>query len=136
MFTEHMMFGTKLANGVGLTIVGMGVVFAALILISLTLDVLRLAAAVLEKNDPGPAAMPESRRNGRPGRQIPGTENEEELVAVMTAAVAAHLETEMERVVITAIRPEGRFSSPWSLAGRQQQMKERLSVLNRKGKWE
>ena len=49
MFSETMLISTKLINGLGLTIVGMGVVFTALILVSVALDVLKLVSAGVHK---------------------------------------------------------------------------------------
>lgn len=129
MFTDTMLISTKLANGLGLTIVGMGVVFVTLILISLALDALRVISAALEKESlqvpPGidiqlVTAAPE--------------EDEEELVAVITAAVAASTDTATDDFIIRSIRPRPFQDSLWSLAGRKQQMKDRLSIQNRKGK--
>ena len=136
MFTSDMILGAKLAAGLGLTIVGMGVVFAALIAISLALDALRFMSRVLEKNKPGlPAAKADSREL-RSKKPVGSIETEVERVAVLTAAVAAALEKNPDRFVITAIRPRTRPDSLWSLAGRQQQMKERPFIFSKKGRQE
>ena len=133
MFTENMMLGAKLASGAGLTIVGMGVVFAVLVLISIALDILRLTSAVQNKNSLGSNAENSVQHVKQSGKQTISAEGDAELIAVMTAAVASSQGMETDRFVITAIRPKNRQSSLWSLAGRQQQMIERLRLFDRKG---
>jgi len=129
MFTETMLISAKLATGLGLTIVGMGVVFATLILISLSLDALRVISAALEKENlqvlPGVDIQVETASL---------EEDEKELVAVITAAVAASTDTATDDFIIRSIRSRPFQDSIWSLAGRKQQMKDRLSIQNRRGK--
>lgn len=48
MFTETMLTSAKLTNGLGLTLLGMGVVFMLLTIISVVLDVLRIVVSALE----------------------------------------------------------------------------------------
>ncbi len=131
MFTETMLISTKLAAGLGLTIVGMGVVFVTLILISLSLDALRVISAALEKES----------LQALPGIDIQleiaaPEEDEKELVAVITAAVAASTDSATDDFIIRSIRPKPLQDSMWSLAGRKQQMKDRLSIYNRRGQKE
>ena len=127
MFTETMLISTKLANGLGLTIVGMGVVFVTLILISLSLDALRVISAALDKESlqvlPGIDVQEEI--------AIP-EEDERELVAVITAAVAASTDMAADGFIIRSIRPAIQEESLWGLAGRKQQMKDRLIIYNRR----
>ena len=54
MFTETMGIGVKLANGLGLTILGMGVVFAILAILSFSLDILRICLASETERRPIP----------------------------------------------------------------------------------
>lgn len=130
MFAQTMSLSAKLASGLGLTIVGMGVVFTALTLISVALDLLRLISARLEgkkrplttKKDPCFDAPLKSPAAG-----------DGELVAVITAAVAAASGKTSDELIVRSIRPRPRQDSTWSLAGRQQQMNDRLRIQNGKG---
>lgn len=130
MFAQTMSIGAKLSSGLGLTIVGMGVVFTALILISLALDVLRVISAGLEQNK-RPLATQKDRRFDTPATSPAAGEGE--LVAVITAAVAAASGTTADDFIVRSIRPRPRQDSIWSLAGRQQQMRDRLRIQNGKG---
>ena len=127
MFTETMLISTKLTNGLGLTIVGMGVVFVTLILISLALDALRVISAALDKESlqvlPGIDVQEEIAAH---------EEDERELVAVISAAIAASTDTATDDFIIRSIRLTSQQDSLWSLAGRKQQMKDRLSIYNRR----
>lgn len=129
MFLENLTVATKLINGLGLAIVGMGVVFTTLVLISVALDLLRIAAARLESL--APATMTKNRHAKTPAKQP--LQEEDELIAVITAAVAAASGTNTSDFTIRSIRPRPPQGSVWSLAGRQQQMKDRLKIQNRKG---
>ena len=57
----------------------------------------------------------------------------EELVAVITAAVASYMETPMKKIKILNIKraiPAG--TSPWTIAGMQRAMSNRISISSRK----
>lgn len=49
MFTQSMSLMDKLLNGIGITILGMGVVFAVLIILSFLLDALRVISGENKK---------------------------------------------------------------------------------------
>lgn len=130
MFSENLSIGIKLANGLGLTIVGMGVVFTALILISIALDALRVISDSLDRRRSTPADS--GKPSGAAPKDPPEAE-ENQLVAVITAAVAAASGTTRDAFVVRSIRPRPSGDPVWSLAGRQQQMKDRLQIQNSKG---
>lgn len=127
MFSETMLISTKLLNGLGLTIVGMGVVFTALILISVAIDVLRLVSAGMHKKR---INQPQDIK-GDPSTQVelqPTSLNDEEtLVAVITASVAAVSNTGTENIFVRSIRPRLQNNPIWSSVGRQLQMGDLLS---------
>jgi len=119
MFSETMSITAKLANGFGLTILGMGVVFAILTILSFALDVLRVFLAEKEKTPSEPIK----------DKTVPASaakEDNEELVAVITAAIASHKETPADAVVVKSIRQLPQPISLWGSAGRQRQMSDRL----------
>jgi Na+-transporting methylmalonyl-CoA/oxaloacetate decarboxylase gamma subunit len=69
------------------------------------------------------------------GKDIAQKSNEysEELVAVITAALASYVETPMKKVKILNIKrtmPAG--TSPWTIAGMQHIMSNRISIRSRK----
>ena len=132
MFTEAMSISTKLANGLGLTIVGMGVVFCTLALISVALDLLRMGCAGSVKADLPEAGNAPARRLDDTG--ITPQKDSEQLVSVITAAVAAYTHTRREDFRIRSIRPRREGTSLWGLVGRQQQMKERTGIQVKRGR--
>ena len=135
MFTQSMTVGMKLTNGIGLTLVGMGVVFISLILISIALDVLRYVTSAPGKSGGAlkPSQGPDTGSPVSSAGRIPATASaHQEIVAAISAAVSAY--TGSKRFVIRSIRPRmGRFSL-WRLAGRRHQMNDRLNIQDRKGK--
>ena len=130
MFSETMLISTKLLNGLGLTIVGMGVVFTALILISVAIDVLQLISAGMRKkriNQPQDIKVDPNTHELQPT----SLNDEEALVAVITASVAAVSNTGTENIFVRSIRPRLQNNPIWSSVGRQLQMRE---LLNNRGK--
>ncbi len=119
MFPETMSIGAKLTNGLGLTILGMGVVFAILVVLSLSLDALRVFLA-------GKVTKPSVSVKEETKAAIGVTEDEEELVAVITAAIAANEETSPDTLVVKSIRQLPRKYPLWGSVGRQRQVLERL----------
>jgi len=132
MFTETMSISAKLTSGLGLTIVGMGVVFCALALISVALDLLRIGCAA-----PAKRALPEAGKT--PGRRLADAgitpqPDAAQLIAVITAAVAACTHRSREDFRIRSIRPRREGACLWGLAGRQQQMKEHTGIQENRGR--
>ena len=119
MFPETMSIGAKLTNGLGLTILGMGVVFAILIVLSFSLDALRvlLAGEVKKPSVPVKEEIKEA---------ISVKEDKEELVAVITATIAAYEETSSETLVVKSIKELSRKYPLWGSVGRQRQMLDRF----------
>ena len=131
MFTETMLLSTILTKALGLTILGMGVVFTVLFLISIALDALRKVIVGFEKKKSLPLS-PENDRNITTERRKPRREEKEELIAVITAAVAAFTKT--KGFIVRSVRPMYQNNPVWGSAGRLQQMEQRLSIQNKKRK--
>lgn len=116
------MFGETISLGEGLivTALGMGVTFVALIVLSFMLDLLRILFYKEPKKAPvqvvqQPAAEPE-----------PEEDNTEELVAIITAAVAASLQTSTHNIIVQNIVRVGDTTPTWGRAGRVEQMNSRF----------
>lgn len=123
-----MLISEKLVSGIGLTIVGMGVVFVTLLLVSFALDALRVLSAILDKKNhqvPKEAAIKASTA------AVP-EEDHRALVAVITAAVADFTNTVAGDFVVRSIQPLPQEDTSWGLAGRKQQMEDRLMIYNRR----
>ena len=112
MFPETMSIVEKLTNGFGLTILGMGVVFAVLAVLSFALDGLRVLLA-----DKAPPPVPE---------KIDENRDNEVLMAVITAAIAAFTEKSEDTLIVKSIRRRPQTEPGWGAVGRQQQMADRL----------
>lgn len=117
MIFETMSLGEKLAGGLGLTFLGMGVVFLVLLVVSFSLDGLRLFCS----------RLPERQfLKEKPVPRETAEEDDSELVAVIAAAVAAYTESPMEGLRVRSIRKLPGNRCLWGSAGRQAQMQERL----------
>lgn len=117
------MFGETISLGEGLivTALGMGVTFAALITLSFLLDLLRILfykepQKAPVQSVPQPAAVEETAEE----------DNTEELVAVITAAIAASLQTATHNIIVQNIVRVGDNTPTWGKAGRTEQMGSRL----------
>ena len=131
MFTETMLTSAKLTNGLGLTLLGMGVVFMLLTIISGVLDVLRIVVSALEQRSSS-VRINEGRSRNFNARVKP--REEEALVAVITAAVAAFTGTRSDGLIIKSIRPRIENNPLWSSVGRQLQMKPRADIQTLRGR--
>lgn len=68
-------------------------------------------------------SIPDSRVNSAPVKY----EDDEEIVAAISAAVAEFIGKPQSRLVIRSIKRTGSINDPWSMAGRQDLMGSRLS---------
>ena len=119
MFSETMSTAATLANGFGLTILGMGVVFAVLVVLSFALDVMRVLLADRENAPAGPST-------DAPAPDTAVREDNEQLVAVITAAIAAYTDVPADGVLVKSIRPLPQSGLSRGTAGRTRQMADRL----------
>jgi sodium pump decarboxylase gamma subunit len=125
MFTQSMSLMDKLLNGIGITILGMGVVFAVLIILSFLLDALRVISGENKKKD-SPSKEPVSKNIVEAARAVQENDDDDELVAVIAAAIAAISGSSIEDFMVKSINPVPQKNNVWASVGRQQQMLERL----------
>ena len=119
------MFGETISFSEGLivTALGMGVTFVALIALSYLLDLLRILFYKEPKKELVQVAV------GKPEEDIEAiTEetNNEELVAVITAAIAASLQTTTHNIVVRNITRVTDVTPSWGKTGRIEVMNSRF----------
>lgn len=126
----QMSTGQKVIAGLIVTVLGMGVTFVALILLSWISKLMSLIVRGSEKKE---SVMRGGKSNVSPSSEVSatedssiGTEDEEELIAVITAAIAASLGRSTSEIVVTNIRRTGDATPVWGQMGRQQQMINRF----------
>lgn len=114
--------------GLELTLLGMGVVFAALIALTMVMKLLRHFSG--EKRPGGslskafePAATSSmARRTSGPTPEV---------VAAVTAAIAAYLNQPAGSFAVCAVRPVSETGSAWASSGRIQQMLAKDALFRR-----
>ena len=119
------MFGTEISLGEGLivTALGMSVTFAALIGLSLMLDVLR----ILFYKEPKKAPVQSVAEKPEVIKEEPVEEtSQDELVAVITAAIAASLQTSTHNILVRNIIRVGDATPVWGRSGRIEQINSRF----------
>jgi sodium pump decarboxylase gamma subunit len=100
-----------------ITLFSMGIVFATLLLISFVLDLFKVIFTKkkeekIEKIDAAPVAQTTQAV----------VEEEDELVAVITAALAAHIGKSTDQLIVRSIVQTGNQQPAWSQAGRMELM--------------
>lgn len=125
LFTDSMTVGEKLLNGLGITVLGMGVVFVVLIIISLALDLLRITAGDNNKKK-APASEEIAQANHIANAIEDVQQEDEEIIAVISAAIASLTGTSVENFFIQSIKPVPQKSTIWGTVGRQERMLDRL----------
>jgi sodium pump decarboxylase gamma subunit len=117
------LFGETISFGEGLvvTALGMGVTFVTLIVLSYLLDLLRIVFYKEPQKAPiqvgeNASVVEESVEEG----------NEEELIAVISAAIAASLQTSTHNIVVRNIVRVGDQSPTWNRLGKVEQMGSRF----------
>jgi sodium pump decarboxylase gamma subunit len=110
--------GEKLAEAALLVVVGMAVVFAALIILMVAIMILNRLFPDRDKRTEGPALA----------EAIVSEESEREIVAALAVAVAKAMEKETEVIpeqrTTSALGPSGE-PSRWAASGREQAMRSR-----------
>ncbi len=122
MFSETMSIVAKLANGFALTLLGMGVVFVVLAILSFALDIMRFFMADKEKA----ARRPENTKKSTDASAGKDRMETETLIPVISAAIAAYMETTSDQLVVKSIREIPPKVSIWGAVGRQRQMADRF----------
>ncbi len=106
------------SEGLFITLLGMTVTFTALIVLSFILDLMRIVfykkpkAAVVKKVEAKPeqTSITEAKQD------------DEELIAVITAAIAANLNTSTNNIIVKNITRLPDSTPAWGRAGRMDQM--------------
>ena len=118
------MFGETISFGEGLivTALGMGVTFAALIALSFMLDVLRI---LFYKEKKAPIQLVKE-KPVKPSEEVTEELDQGELVAVITAAIAASLQTTTHNILVRNITRVGDATPVWGKSGRLDQINSRF----------
>lgn len=114
----------KLSAGLFTTLLGMGITFIALIILQIIIswmDRLINRAAPITTTAPRPAAVPETTPAAPAVLQ-----DDQELVAVLTAAIAMKMKTSVGNIVIRNIEKIEDRSPAWNRAGIIEQMNSRF----------
>lgn len=140
LFNETMTMGEKFVNSLAITVLGMVVVFAVLVIIAFSLNMLRIFFGDKEekkKHDDGKKLIKteESIKTIQNNSKLEvdtdliavlsaaiAAQNTDEIVAVLTAVVLAQSGKSTEEIIIKSIMPIKQKSNVWSSAGRQEQM--------------
>ena len=124
MITDAMTLGEKFINSIGLTILGMVIVFVVLIVLSYALDLLRILGADKKK----PTSSEEVVKPAKPAVNTveESQEDDGELIAVITAAIASLSGSSIENFFIKSIKPVPQKSNIWASTGRTERMLDRL----------
>ncbi|RBP38468.1 OadG family protein [Garciella nitratireducens] len=139
LLTEGMSIGEKLISALGITLLGMGIVFIVLIIVSFVLNLLHIVAGEKKKltvdnvsvNVKSKSISENNIQKKRElGEMVTPTIfkkiDNKELIAVIAAAVSAASETTENKIVIRSIKPVAQNYSAWAAAGRQEQLLTRL----------
>lgn len=105
----------KLIAGLVATILGMGITFAALIILQFV--IVLMDKLTRQSAQPAQPATP-------PPQPTPSPDSE--LIAVISAVIAMQLKTPVSNIIIKNIKQIESPSPPWSMAGIREQMNSRL----------
>lgn len=106
-----------ISTGLVVTIIGMGIVFLVLILLWLVLELMRIIFSKEKKEEISTA---ENVVQTPVVSTIEQEQDDDELVAVIAAAIAASLGTSTYNLKIASIKRTGEGSPIWNRAGKQQ----------------
>lgn len=114
------MYGIEIsmADAGVITLFSMGIVFATLLLISFVLDLFKVIFTEKKKET---AAAPVAPATPAPAPAV--KEDDDELVAVITAALAAHMGKSTDQLIVRSIVQTGGQQPAWAQAGRMELMK-------------
>ena len=118
--------GQALGYGGSVTLLGVSIVFLALVaLIIITWLYPKIIKGLLNK-DKKKAPVPEKASQAVPEQTTKGAINDNELVAVITAAIAASLGTASNGIVIRSLRRSNSNAPAWGKEGRTEQVYNRF----------
>ncbi len=123
----QMTLGEKMTATLYVILLGMGITFVALILIwALTALMSRIIRAIEGGAKPAITEAPKSNTPAAPAQVAISEEEDEALIAVITAAIAASLNTSMHNIVVTNITRVNDETPVWGRAGRSDVMNSRF----------
>ncbi len=105
---------------------GMLVVFAVLILLWASIVIMHKCIALGEKKKEQPVSPQPEKNTVSVPASVAVEKEEEELVAVLTAAVAASLNTSTYNLKIKSFRRIGQNAPAWNAAARKEQIENQL----------
>ncbi|MBN2898946.1 MAG: OadG family protein [Clostridia bacterium] len=119
-------FGEKMLATFYTTVLGMLITFSALIIIWIMTVLLSKFVQSIEKR--GKADIIEVKETPQQIKQaeVVTEDEDEELIAVITAAVAASLNTSIHNIVVSNIVRVSDATPSWGVAGRSEQMNSRF----------
>jgi len=125
--------GEKIITSLFVTLLGMGITFVALIAIwGMTVLMSKIIMGIENKNKIAQASTVEvSKPSAAPAPAAPAAsaaepQEDENLIAILTAAIAASLNTSMHNIVVRNVRQLPDQTPTWSRAGRTEQMGSRF----------
>jgi sodium pump decarboxylase gamma subunit len=107
-----------LTHGLMVTVIGMGITFIVLLVLSYVLDLFRIlskgpSSKKADAEEKAEKIKPEPVENISIAEET-NSKNDLELVAVITAAIAASLNTTSDQLVVRSFRRIGNRSSQWN----------------------
>jgi sodium pump decarboxylase gamma subunit len=121
---ENLGIGEKLLGGLVITVLGMGVTFVILILLWCITSVMSNTIRKGEDNQEVKPVVPEIKVEKEPSAV--SVEEDEELIAVITAAVAASLQTSIHNIYVKNIVRIPDTTPVWGKAARLEQINSRF----------
>jgi len=125
--------GEKIITSLFVTLLGMGITFVALIAIwGMTVLMSKIIMGIENKNKIAQAATVETSKPSAAVVSAPVSaasaepQEDENLIAVLTAAIAASLNTSMHNIVVRNVRQLPDQTPTWSRVGRTEQMGSRF----------
>ena len=127
LFNASMSLGEKFVNSLGITILGMIIVFAVLVIIAFALGLLRVFFGEDSKKKilKDEEELKEVNITPSPVEVNEGVEDLD-LIILLTAAIAAQSNKSAEDIIVRSIKPVLQRNSVWATAGRQEQMLDRI----------
>lgn len=118
-------FSEKMLATFYTTVLGMLITFSALILIWGLTVLLSMVVKLIENK--GKATIVEVKPEATPAVEaVVAEEEDEELIAVITAAIAASMNTSIHNIVVSNIVRVNDVTPSWGVAGRSEQMNSRF----------
>lgn len=118
----------KISGGLLVAAVGMSITFLALLFLWLVIGLMSKTISGMNTSQQKPAKATASTKDVQPVAHVaqPKEEEDENLVAVITAAIAASLQTSIHQVVVTKIARVEEDSPAWAKSGRIEQINTRF----------